>query len=301
MTLQSSHSMPSILSIAGLDPSGGAGLLADMKTNHALQTYGLSVATTLTVQNARGVAASYPVDPNIVQQQLAHLSQDYQFDAIKIGALGSQQLVLTVAEWLKHWLQAFPKTPVVLDPVIVSSSGHALLASNAIQAMTTQLFPLVSLITPNGPELEELMHAGDTGLATPDFKNPNLPSATLTEQFSQIAHNLRQQHQWPAILLTGGHSFGEQAIDRLFITTRQVETFKTAKLNQKHNHGTGCTLSSAIASYLAKGESLPIAVKQAKHYLTQALAQAHLAQPHYLDNSANTARKGGLAHFYNQQ
>lgn len=298
MTEASNHSptkkpLPTVLTIAGFDPSGGAGLQADSKTIHALGAYALNSITAVTVQNSFGVQAVHPTKPELLQSQLQCLAEDYQFDAIKIGMLADHQQVKIVADFLT----AFKGVPSILDPVLISSSGKTLLAENARKTLITELLPAVTLVTPNIPEAELLLKAA--GHELNDWQQK-----TLFKQFSQLGvQNL---------LLKGGHRKvadepSEHAEDWLFTDLPQqlnnlsqhIGTFTGKRLQIQHNHGTGCTLSSAIATFLAEGKPLKEAVKQAKTYLTEALKTADLYQPNYRSKSAEieSQRHGGLNHF----
>ncbi|HHS99541.1 MAG TPA: bifunctional hydroxymethylpyrimidine kinase/phosphomethylpyrimidine kinase [Thiomicrospira sp.] len=285
-----------VLTIAGSDSSAGAGIQADLKSIHALDGYALTVITAITAQNSQGVQSVFAVPAEQVKQQLNCLLEDYQIDAIKIGMLGNQGIVDVVTEWLKNT----PQTPVVLDPIILSSSGKTLLENTAIENLVKNLFPLCALVTPNLPELNFLLK--NSGSHEIKGKLNEMPK--LTKQL--------QQKNWPNILLKGGHTPEEQAIDYLISTSikqkeneqnqANVQSFVSPRITVQHNHGTGCTLSSAIATELAKGCPLEVAVGKAKTYLFTALQQADSYQPHYkeLDAEQNTKRHGGLHHFANK-
>lgn len=251
------HQLHHALTIAGFDSSGGAGIQADLKTFSALGCYGMSVLTALPVQNTTGVKAIYDIPTTCVAEQIAAIFEDSRVDAIKIGMLQRQDIIETVADALK---KEHPRN-VVVDPVMVAKSGHLLLDRDAIAAMKTLLFPLATLITPNLMEASEL-------LGRP---------IECKEQMEQAAIDLLRMGP-KAVLVKGGHLNGdcedclcidEEGIRFLWLTAKRTETPNT--------HGTGCTLSAAIASLLARGYALPEAVQQAKNYLTKAIiAGAHL-------------------------
>ena len=271
--------IPTVLTIAGSDPSGGAGIQADLKTIHALGGYALTVCTVLTAQNTQGVVDAMILPAKLVRQQLEVLQDDIQIDAIKIGMLGCTEIIHEVASFL----QTQPDTPVVFDPVIRSSSGRELLPQDALAALQTELLPKVDLFTPNLPELNRLLST--------DFTQ-------LSPEMSRIQAQL-QQHLWPPCLIKGGHSSEDEAIDFLVsATSKTATTFDSPRLQVQHNHGTGCTLSSAIAVGLAKKQPLQEAIGQAKAYLIEALKTSDQAQPHYLSLAEGHARHGSLNHFF---
>jgi len=269
--------LPTVLTIAGSDPSGGAGIQTDIKTIHALGSYALSVPTVMTSQNTQGVTDTYCLPEKVVKSQLEALSADIQIDAIKIGMLGNEEIINTVSAWLKSQ----PKIPVILDPIIQSSSGRLLLTEQAINTLKTKLIPQVSLVTPNLPELDLLL-----GLHIDEFATEReTVKIKLTE------------NKWPSTLIKGGHSQGKLAVDYLMEGDRTHE-YSSQRIKAQHNHGTGCTLSSAIATQVASGKSFSEAVGLAKDYLTQALSTADSAQPNYLELPNKTNRHGGLNHFH---
>jgi hydroxymethylpyrimidine/phosphomethylpyrimidine kinase len=285
--------LATILTLAGSDPSGGAGVQADCKTIHALGGYALSVTTALTTQNSQGVQAVYQVDPNVFAAQVDALLADYQIDALKIGMLGNADKV----EQLSGILQQIPvNTPIILDPVLISSSGKTLLQNNAIAALLEKVIPLVTVLTPNIPEAEFLLAQSDIEIELNDLLSQ--------QEFKTIAKAL-QQLKCNNILLKGGHGCGDQAIDYLFTELQskpQIHSFAQPRIQVQHSHGTGCTLSSAIATKLAQGNSIEQAVAASKDYLHQALLQSATGQPHYrpLSEAKNekSHRSGGLHHFF---
>ncbi len=241
-----------VLTIAGSDSSGGAGIQADSKTFAALECYGLSVITVLTAQNTRGIAALYPVSDTFVADQFRSLVSDIPVDAIKIGMLGNAGIIKTVALLLRE-LQGTP--PVILDTILASSGGTPLLAEKAIQLMKEELFPLVSLITPNLPETARL-------LGMRDFP--------VTQQSIEEAAMKLHENGATSVLVKGGHGEGENCRDCLLHDNRFF-WFSSKKIMTDNSHGTGCTLSSAIAAFMARGEKMESAVEKAKAYLHDAL------------------------------
>ena len=242
-----------VLSIAGSDPSGGAGIQADLKTFSALGCYGMAVITALTAQNTQGVTGVHVPDAAFIAQQIDAIFADVRVDAVKIGMLGSPEIVQAVA----GALACHKPQHIVLDPVLVATSGHSLGAPGVVGAMREKLFPIATLITPNLPEAARLaevdMPADEAGL-------------------EHLARVLAGQGA-RAVLVKGGHLSGETAQDVLF-TEGGVSHFSAPRVKTKNTHGTGCTLSSAIAAHLAKGFGLEQAVQKAKDYLTQALRAA---------------------------
>jgi len=260
-----------ILTIAGSDGSGGAGIQADIKTFAALECYGLSVITALTVQNTMNVAAIYPLHETCVTEQFQAITDDISIDAVKIGMLGSVGTIKALARLLKE-LKGNP--PIILDTILSSSGGVALLPPEAIPLMKTELFPLASLITPNLPEVTLL-----TGM-----KQPPKTLAAIEEAAAQLSATGAT-----SVLVKGGHSEGNECHDCLFHEDRFF-WFSSKKIMTSNTHGTGCTLSSAIAAFIARGETTEHAVEKAKAYIDKAL-QAGAA--YYLGNG-----NGPLHHFY---
>jgi hydroxymethylpyrimidine/phosphomethylpyrimidine kinase len=241
------------LTIAGSDSGGGAGIQADLKTFAALGVYGASAITALTAQNTQGVDAVLAVPPDFVRAQIWAVARDLQVGAIKIGMLATAPVIGAVADGLAD----FQSVPVVLDPVMVAASGDKLLDDDAVATLRARLLPLATLITPNLPEAAAL-------LDTSEARNEQEMSEQGT---ALLAIGAR------AVLVKGGHLRSEQAVD-LLVTAGGVERFAAPRIDTRNTHGTGCTLSSAIAAELAKGASLRDAVAEAKAYLTEALAHA---------------------------
>lgn len=252
-----------VLTIAGSDSGGGAGIQADIKTISALGCYASSVITAVTAQNTLGVQAVHPIPADIVSRQITAVLEDIGADAIKIGMLFSTDTIHAVAQTLLPYTSTplHQTTPVVLDPVMVSTSGHRLMEEDAIEALTTELFPLTSLITPNIPEAEVLL--GE-------------PITDLTAAAKQLAERYHV-----SVLLKAGHQTPysstplppySQLTDILYIYKEtRTYTYAHPRIDTRNTHGTGCTLSSAIASELAKGYALSEAVGRAIEYLVAAL------------------------------
>jgi len=242
--------MRKALTIAGSDSGGGAGIQADLKTFSALGVYGTSVITAITAQNTLGVQAAEEVSLPLIAAQIDAVAADIRPDAVKTGMLSSSRIIQTVAGKIKeHGL-----APLVVDPVMISKSGHALLAPEAVEALKAELIPLAALITPNLPEAEVL-----TGMQIRSEEEMREAAVRIAELGCE------------AVLVKGGH-LDADAIDVLYYND-SFETFSARRLPQKHTHGTGCTLSAAITSFLAKGMDLPQAVAEGKKYLTAALAE----------------------------
>ncbi len=245
--------IPNVLSIAGIDPSGGAGLLADLKTFSALGAYGTGVVAALTAQNTRGVTGVQPVPVEFIAQQLDTLFADVRIDSVKIGMLGTSEVATTVAAALRrHGVRR-----LVVDPVMVSKSGHHLLSPNAVATLRREIVPLAEIITPNLPEAEVLLGGA--------------PIRTLADMHAAA----RALHQLGPriVLLKGGHLDGPESIDVIDDGTTQVE-LRAARIPTKNTHGTGCTLSAAIAALLPQHADPIDAIRAAKVYLTAAIANS---------------------------
>jgi hydroxymethylpyrimidine/phosphomethylpyrimidine kinase len=246
--------IPNLLSIAGSDPSGGAGIQADLKTFAALGCYGMAALTALTAQNTRGVTAVHVPPPAFVAAEIDAIFADIRVDAVKLGMLADASVVEAVA--LR--LAAHGAPNIVLDPVLVATSGDSLGAPGVVEAMLRHLVPMAAVITPNLPEAARL---ADMALASD------------VEAMREVARRLVARGA-RAVLVKGGHLGGEAAVDVLFDGTT-MRDFSSPRVDTRNTHGTGCTLSSAIAASLAKGLPLPAAVEAAKAYLTEALRRSH--------------------------
>ncbi len=246
-------STPIAVTIAGSDSSGGAGIQADLKTFSALGVYGASVITALTAQNTLGVSAIHDVPGLFIDQQMEAVFSDLAVGAVKIGMLSRPQTIAAVADALVR----LGATRIVLDPVMVAASGAKLLEDAAIHSLKRRLLPLADLVTPNLPEAAAL-------LGCPVAED----EAAMQAQGEQIL-SLGAK----AVLMKGGHGTGAESVD-LLVTAAGVTRLPAPRHATRNTHGTGCTLSSAIAAGLAKGEDLPTAVRGAKRYITGAIAAA---------------------------
>jgi hydroxymethylpyrimidine/phosphomethylpyrimidine kinase len=259
-----------VLTIAGSDSGGGAGIQADLKTIGANGCYGMSVITALTAQNTVGVRGIFGVPIDFVQLQLEAVLADIGTDAVKIGMLFSPELIATVA----LQLQRFKVTNIVLDPVMIAQSGDKLLQDEAIEALKTSLIPMAALITPNLPEASVLLGREITAR--------NMVGDAARELCRLGCTN---------VLIKGGHLGGEESDDCLYLAEKDELIFLPAKrIETGNNHGTGCTLSSAIAANIARGCDVVNAVRRAKEYITGAIsagADYSLGQGH-----------GPVHHFY---
>lgn len=243
-----------ILSIAGSDPSGGAGIQADLKAFAARGTFGMAVLTALTAQNTQGVSGVHLIPAAFVADQIREVFSDIRVDAVKIGMIASAEIAEAVADVLSE----HPDVPLVLDPVMVAKGGHSLLATDAVDALKRRLLPLATLITPNLPEAAAL-------LGTAEAKD----RPTMTRQAEQLL-SLGAK----AALIKGGHLESAESPDVLTGQHGSV-WFEAARIATPNTHGTGCTLSSAVAAELGKGADLVDAVRTAKAYLAGAIARSN--------------------------
>lgn len=240
--------MKTALSIAGSDPSGGAGIQADLKTMTCNGVYAMSVITALTAQNTTGVSGILDIDPEFVRKQIDMVFSDIRPDAVKVGMTSSAELMRVIAQALKE----HRASNIVIDPVMVATSGSALMDPEALQTLKSELLPIADIITPNIPEAEALT---------------NMKISTR-EDMKKAAIQLGRKLN-TAVLLKGGHLI-EDANDLLF-DGRELTWFYGKRIATKNTHGTGCTLSSAIAANLAKGFDLKESVVRSKAYLSRAL------------------------------
>ena len=267
--------MKTVLSIAGSDCSGGAGVQADLKTMIANGCYGMSVITSLTAQNTTGVRSILNSDPGFLKDQIDAVFEDIVPDAVKTGMIPSGELVEAAAERLK----AYGVKNLVVDPVMVATSGAKLLRDDAIETLTSKLVPLATLITPNIPEAEilagkALSEASVRGAGTKEAsydpgKSLEIRRITNPSEMEKAAEIIAKKYGC-AVLLKGGHSISD-ANDLLYKDGR-ITWFEGKRIDNPNTHGTGCTLSSAIASNLAKGYDVVESVKRAKEYISGALA-----------------------------
>ncbi len=240
-----------VLTIAGSDSGGGAGIQADLKTFSALGCYGMSVITAITAQNTMAVSGIHPVPPENIEQQIDAVLGDIGADAVKIGMLHSSPVISCVAERLR--LHHCPN--IVLDPVMTATSGDQLLQTEALQIMKSQLLPLVEVLTPNLPEASLLLGR----------------EVTEPDQMGDACRELGR-FGCCSVFLKGGHLSGDTCMDVLYEgSTGTLLKFAGKRIETTNSHGTGCTVSSAIAAYLARGFDLAQAVGKAKQYINQAL------------------------------
>ena len=240
-----------VLSIAGSDSGGGAGIQADLKTFAALGCYGMTAITAITAQNTQGVRAIHGVPPDILKAQIEAVVEDIGVDAVKIGMLHSPEVVQVVAQAIRE----FGLRKVVLDPVMVATSGDRLIAQETVQVLVKELFPLAAVITPNLDEAELLLGHKIEGI----------------EALEPAARELLALGA-KAVLLKGGHLLGNEVVDVLLQPGQPDLRMASPRIESRNVHGTGCTLSSAIAAHLALGLDLPQAVTQARAYILKAIA-----------------------------
>jgi len=245
---------PRILSIAGSDSSGGAGIQADLKTIAMLGGCGMTAITAATAQNSTGVQAITPLSGPFVAEQIRSCIRDIGVDAIKIGMLHDADIIAHVAEALE---EVDSNVPLVLDPVMIATSGAALIAEDAVEAMKERLFARAMLVTPNLPELEHL--------AGRNLRTTELVEGAARELVAGFGC---------AVLAKGGHTDDARIIDILIPTEGRSVQFDHARIETRHTHGTGCTLSSAIATLLGHGQSLEHAVRLARRFVIEAIRQA---------------------------
>ena len=245
-------SYPIVLSIAGSDSSGGAGIQADLKTFSSLGVYGTTAITAITAQNTQGVHSQLAITPQMVYDQIVAVIEDLHPSFIKIGMLSNAEIVTAVAEALSQY-----SLTIILDPVIVSSSGHRLLSLEAQDALKEKLLPMSALITPNIPEMKALT---------------DMPLSSFEEK--QLAAQRLMNYGVKAVLLKGGHEEGNTKTDILFTQSANgIEStfFSADTISTPNIHGTGCTLSSAITAFMARGLCLKDAIAKAKTYITNAI------------------------------
>jgi hydroxymethylpyrimidine/phosphomethylpyrimidine kinase len=263
---------PSVLTIAGFDGSGGAGIQGDMKTISALGCFATSVLTALPVQNTTGVKTIYPIPYQAVKEQIETILEDIFPDAIKIGMVHTSELVDTIVTTLHR----YAKTPLVFDPVMIASSGHRLINDETIQTIIDKLFPIANIITPN---LDEANTLAQMRIET-------------VEEMYQAGEKIKKLGA-KRILLKGGHLKATLLTSLFFADDGQVHEFHFEKYDTNNTHGSGCTLSSAIASYLALGKPMLEAVTAAQAYVQQAIY-------HGKDVAIGNGN-GPLNHFFNPQ
>jgi len=240
------------LSIAGTDPTGGAGIMADLKSFQARSVYGMAVVTSVVAQNTKGVQLIRHLDQEILEEQLKSVFQDIVPDAIKTGMLAQVETIELVASYL-----AEQKCPYVLDPVMVATSGDRLIEEDAIQALKTKLLPLATIITPNLPEAEVLV--GRTLKSENDIMN--------------AGRWIRKELGVKNVVIKGGH-LAKVASDYLILEDGEVRIISAARIATNHTHGTGCTYAAVITAELAKGRTVAQAVETAKRFITEAIQTA---------------------------
>lgn len=266
------YKYPSVISIAGSDSGGGAGIQADLKTFSALGCYGTTAITAVTVQNTLGVSGIHNIPAQIVQAQIKSVMDDICPSAIKIGMVHSTELALAITETLR----AYPNIPLIFDPVMVATSGDRLIRDDTVSALKSALIPLATLITPNLDEAEVLVEH---------------PITNVNEMLESARKLLETGCE--AVLLKGGHLKGEKLYD-VYVNQKGTERiFESQFINSKNLHGTGCTLSSAIAAYLAMNYEMETAIEKARDYVFNAIScgsQVITGHGH-----------GPLNHFFNPQ
>lgn len=258
------------LSIAGFDGSGGAGIQADLKTFSALGCYGMSVLTALPVQNTCGVRACYEIPLPAIEEQLHAIFEDIKPDSIKIGMLFDSNIIHLVASFLKKYAQGIP---IVIDPVTIAKSGDPLLLPDAVKTLVTELMPLATIVTPNLPEA--LTFTGIEAVTENDMLYVAKKLIDLGPQY---------------VLLKGGHLISQDSNDLLLNQKGEAHWFNSKRIDSKNTHGTGCTLSAAIAACLAQKIELKEACEIAKNYLYHAIAAAQ--------NNSVGLGNGPVHHFY---
>lgn len=263
---------PITLTIAGSDSGGGAGIQADIKAISATGGYACSVITALTAQNTQGVTGVMPVPGAFITQQFDAVFSDLQVKAVKIGMLGDADTINTVADVIRRYQPAY----VVLDPVMVATSGDLLLAEDAVDTLIQTLLPLADVITPNLHEAQALL--GRLGEPLPE-----------TPETMQASCEALLKLGCRSVLLKGGHQAGQQATD-YWLCDAGLKTFTSERIDTRNTHGTGCTLSASIASYLAQGLAMEQAIAQAKDYIQGAISHA--------DELEIGAGSGPVHHFF---
>ena len=241
---------PTVLTIAGSDSGGGAGIQADIKTISSLGAYACSAITAITAQNTLGVRSVQGISPSILKDQIEAVFEDLTVDAVKTGMLFDKVSIKIISECLEH----FRPRSFVLDPVMISTSGSKLITNDAIEAMQRLLFPLATVVTPNIAEAEVF-----TGIKI------------LSPDDMQASAEIMLQKGCNAVLMKGGHLSGSESVDMLFEKGKNGLGIRSPFIETQNTHGTGCTLSAAIASYLALGEELHKAFISAKDYIIHAL------------------------------
>ncbi|MCD8339056.1 MAG: bifunctional hydroxymethylpyrimidine kinase/phosphomethylpyrimidine kinase [Burkholderiales bacterium] len=265
---------PNVLAIAGIDPSGGAGLLADIKTISALEAYACGVVTAITAQNTKEVATAKAVEPKLVEQQIDTLFEDVQIDAVKIGMLFDAATIKVVTQKLFYW----KASPIVLDPVMVAKSGDPLLLDEAITTLKETLLPLSTVITPNLPEAECLLGSRI------EMSKESIESAC------KDLWNLKGQQGW--VVLKGGHSSNADKSEDYLYDGNELKSFSSPRISTNNTHGTGCALSSALAALIPQSATVGEAFKRSKEFISNAIR--------YSDQLSVGSGHGPIMHFYKQ-
>jgi len=266
------YKYPVVLSIAGSDSGGGAGIQADLKTISALGCFGTTAITAITVQNTLGVSGIHPIPVAVVKAQIKAVMDDLQPNAVKIGMVHSADLAIGIAEALS----AYPTVPVVFDPVMVATSGDRLIAVDTVDTLIKRLFVIADLVTPNINEAAIL--------ARMEIKT--------VSDMKEAAFKI-MQYGCKAVLVKGGHLLGPELFD-IYLDQDGVErVFKSSAIDSRNTHGTGCSLSSAIASYIALGNDLQTSILNGKNYIHQAIDQGR--------EVTTGGGQGPLNHFFDPQ
>ncbi|MCX7823541.1 MAG: bifunctional hydroxymethylpyrimidine kinase/phosphomethylpyrimidine kinase [Syntrophobacterales bacterium] len=244
--------IPRVMTIAGSDSGGGAGIQADLKTCSALGVYATTVVTALTAQNTLSVKGIFSVDPYFVTAQIDAIMEDIGTDAVKTGMLDRREIIFAVVESIRKW----KIEKLVVDPVMVAKSGDLLLQSDAVQSLVADLLPLAYVVTPNIPEAQAILG----GIV--------IDSLDEMKEAAKGIYKLGPRY----VVLKGGHGRGEKVVDVLY-DGKRFKTYESDRITSKNTHGTGCTFSAALASFLAKGMDVEEAVGKAKQYVLGAMAE----------------------------
>lgn len=247
-----------VLSIAGFDNSGGAGLQADLKVFNSFGSYGMTVVTALAVQNTVGVRGCYMIPSDVIKDQLETIFEDIPPKAVKIGMLFNEEIINTVHDF---FIKNNIKVPIVIDPVMLAKSGDQLLLTEARECLIKKLIPLATIVTPNIPEALEL-------IGVPQKESSTMSQESIAKKILLLGCE--------SVLVKGGHYSGEFSTDVFLKKSGDIKILNAKRINTKNTHGTGCTLSAAIAALLSQDYSLEDSVKYAKIYLTKALLSGAL-------------------------
>lgn len=265
---------PNVLSIAGVDPSGGAGILADIKTMSALSAYATGVVTAVTAQNTQGVTGVFAIPTDFVVKQIDTLLSDVHIDAVKIGMLFDSELIRAIAERLRYWKPQY----IVLDPVMVAKSGDSLLNDDSVSTLRSELLGMSTIITPNLPEAARLLESDPI---TDDEK---------MQDAAERLWKLKGSRGW--VYLKGGHREDEEVSEDFLYNGLETIKLKAKRTRTKNTHGTGCALSSALAALLPISPDVPSAAKEAKEFITKAIEHS---------DELNVGHgHGPVMHFYKQ-